>query len=346
MTKKAPITIGEATIAAGTSESVDLVAGQLYTHEPIYMPVHVINGRTDGPVLFVSAAIHGDELNGIEIVRRVLTSKSMKRLRGTLIAVPIVNVLGVVHQSRYLPDRRDLNRCFPGSTSGSLGARMGHLFMNEVVARSTHGIDLHTGSLHRSNLPQVRGKFSNPTVRQMAEAFGAPVMLDSAIRDGSLRDAATERGIPVLLYEAGEALRFDEACIRIGVNGVLNVMRELGMLPARKKKKPVKVFVARSSTWVRAPGSGIFRATTAMGAEVVAGQELGLLSDPFGTKEIPVTSTENGIVIGRSNLPLVHEGEALYHIGRVAKPAEAAANAEQAQEISENSEMFTHTPIV
>ena len=330
---KAPITLGEATVAPGTRETIDLVAGQLYTHEPIYMPVHVINGRLDGPVLFISAAIHGDELNGIEIVRRVLASKALARMRGTLIAVPIVNVFGVVHQSRYLPDRRDLNRCFPGSASGSLGARMAHLFMNEVVARSTHGLDLHTGSLHRSNLPQVRGQFSNATVKRMAEVFGAPVLLDSTIRDGSLRDAATERGIPVLLYEAGEALRFDEPAIRIGVRGVFNVMRSLDMLPSRQRKS-TQAFLARSSTWIRSPGSGIFRASTPLGAEVAKDQQLGLLSDPFGSGELPVTATEKGIVIGRSNLPLVHEGEALYHIGRVSRPAAAAAYAEQVQDLT------------
>ena len=323
--------IGDSEVEPGHEETVDLVAGQLYTHEPIYMPVHVVNGRSDGPILFLAAAIHGDELNGIEIVRRVLASQLLNRLRGALIAVPIVNVLGVVHQSRYLPDRRDLNRCFPGSPSGSLGARIAHLFMNEVVARSTHGVDLHTGALHRSNLPQVRGKLGNRGVKRMAEAFGAPVVLDAAIRDGSLRDAATEYGIPVLLYEAGEALRFDETAIRLGVRGVINVMRSLGMLP-RRAKEPARPFVARSSTWVRAPGSGVFRATTRLGAEVAKGQRLGVLSDPFSPDEWPVKATAKGIVIGRSNLPLVHEGEALYHIARVARPAAAAAHAVQIQE--------------
>ncbi len=325
--------IGGIAVEPGTQETIDLVAGQLYTHEPIYMPVHVLKGKLDGPTMFLSAAIHGDELNGIEIVRRVLASKTLRRLRGTLIAVPIVNVLGVVHQSRYLPDRRDLNRCFPGSASGSLASRMANLFMEEVVAQSTHGIDLHTGALHRSNLPQIRGNLANPKVRKMGNAFGAPVLVDSGIRDGSLRDAATERGIPVLLYEAGEALRFDEAAIRIGVTGVLNVMRLLGMLPPRQKK-PTRPFIARSTTWVRAPGSGVFRANVPLGAEVAKGQKLGMLSDPFGTEEQAVTASAKGIIIGRSNLPLVHEGEAVYHIGRVSRPAAAAAFAEQAQDLT------------
>jgi len=330
--KRPSITIGESSIKPGSRQTVDLIAGQLYTHEPIYMPVHVVNGHADGPVLFICAAIHGDELNGIEIVRRVVASRALARLRGTLIAVPIVNVLGVVHQSRLLPDRRDLNRCFPGSTRGSLAARIAHLFMNEVVARSTHGFDLHTGAMHRENLPQVRGRLGNRAVRRMADAFGAPVVVDSALRDGSLRDAATEHGIPVLVYEAGEALRFSEPAIRIGVRGVFSVMRELAMLPPRAKKV-AKPFVSRSSTWVRSPASGVFRATTPLGAEVANGQQLGVLSDPFGTDEVPVQATAKGIIVGRSNLPLVHEGEALYHIGRVARPAAAAAHAEQVQDL-------------
>lgn len=330
-------------VEPGESHTVDLVAGQLYTHEPVYMPVHVHCGKRPGPVLFLSAAIHGDELNGIEIVRRVLGSRLLRQLRGTLIAVPIVNVLGVVHQSRYLPDRRDLNRCFPGSSRGSLAARMAHLFMQEVVAKSTHGIDLHTGALHRSNLPQVRGRLANRKVRAMADAFRAPVVVDSPIRDGSLRDAATEKGIPVLLYEAGEALRFDETAIRIGVAGVFNVMRHLGLLPARDKA-PVEPFIARSSTWVRAPGSGIFRATTALGAQVAKGETLGIVSDPFGSDESAVVASAKGIIIGRSNLPLVHEGEALYHIARVSRPAAAAARAEKIQEQSETNPMFNQTP--
>ncbi len=337
-----PLVIAGTTVEPATSTTIDLVAGQLYTHEPIYMPIHVHRGRKSGPVLFLSAAIHGDELNGIEIVRRVLASKLLKKLQGTLIAVPIVNVLGVVHQSRYLPDRRDLNRCFPGSSSGSLAARMAHLFMREVVAKSTHGIDLHTAAIHRTNLPQLRCKLSNRKARAMAEAFRAPVIVDSQIRDGSLRDAATERGIPVLLYEAGEALRFDESAIRIGVNGVLNVMRHLDMLP-RRDRPPLKPFIARSSTWVRAPASGIFRATVKLGAEVSKGQKLGIISDPFGSEQKNLIAGAKGIVIGRSVLPLVHEGEALYHIARVARPAAAAARAERMQDLYSDQPPFTQT---
>lgn len=333
MAKRKPITIGGKEFAPGESGRVDLQVGELYTHEPVYMPVHVVHGRREGPTLFACAAIHGDELNGIEIIRRVLALPMTQKLRGTLLAVPVVNVLGVFQQSRYLPDRRDLNRSFPGSAKGSLASRLAHLFIKEIVKHSTHGIDLHTGAIHRSNLPQVRADLQDETTLKLAEAFGAPVAMHAALRPGSLRDTAGELGIPMLLYEAGEALRFDEVAIRVGVKGLISVMRELEMLPARRKsqKAPPKPFLAHSSTWVRAPGSGIFRAQEALGARVKQGQELGSVSDPFGEREEAIVATANGIIIGRSNLPLVHEGEALFHIGRFEKPLAASRQAQAVQ---------------
>jgi deoxyribose-phosphate aldolase len=259
------ITIGNMTVEPGQRTSIDLDMGRLYTHMPTTMPVQVICGRKAGPILFVSAAIHGDELNGVEILRRLLRLPVLKRLRGTLIAVPIVNLHGFIQSSRYLPDRRDLNRVFPGSERGSLASRVAHLFMNEIVYRCTHGIDLHTGAVHRANLPQIRANLDDPETERLARAFGTPVILNAAIRDGSLREAASERDIPVLLYEAGEALRFDEFSIRGGVNGILRVMETLDMLPASRRKPPAEPHIARSSSWVRAPQSGLFRARVALG---------------------------------------------------------------------------------
>lgn len=351
MADREPIEIGGKTFQPGEAGRVDLQAGELYTHEPVYMPVHVIHGRRDGPTLFTCAAIHGDELNGIEIIRRVLDLPMTGRLRGTLLAVPVVNVLGVFQQSRYLPDRRDLNRSFPGSATGSLASRLAYLFMNEIVQHSTHGIDLHTGAIHRSNLPQIRANLEDETTLDLAEAFGAPVSMHAALRPGSLRDAAGELGIPMLLYEAGEALRFDEVAIRVGVKGIISVMRKLQMLPARRKaqKAPATPFLAHSSTWVRAPGSGIFRAQVTLGGRVEKGQTMGSVSDPFGDAERPVVASAGGIVIGRSNLPLVHEGEALFHIGRFEKPKAAArqAHAVQSGDSMEGDPLFDdEMPIV
>ncbi len=306
----------------------------LYTHAPVEMPIQVINGRRDGPRLFITAAIHGDELNGIEIIRRLLNARMMKRLRGSLIAVPIVNVFGVLNQSRYLPDRRDLNRCFPGTEKGSLAARVADLLMTEIVNQCTHGIDLHTGALHRTNLPQIRAAMDDPVTASLAMAFGTPVVLNSNLRDGSLREAAAELGIPTLLYESGEALRFDETCIKVGVRGIINVMRALEMLPplkkTRVKKEPVTI---RSSIWARAPIGGIVRTHIKLGEQVQSGQQLATISDPFGNTETAVISPNSGIIIGRSNLPLVNEGEALFHVAKIPKKADARLVTEAVEEL-------------
>ncbi len=312
------LVIGGVSIVPGSRQSIDLPVAQLHTHTPLTMPVQIIRGKQDGPVLFVSAAIHGDELNGVEIIRRLLQQKSLKRLRGTLIAIPIVNLYGVIHHSRYLPDRRDLNRSFPGSDRGSLASRLANLFMTEIVANCTHGIDFHTGAVHRENLPQIRANMDHEETERLAHAFGVPVMLDSDLRDGSLRQAAADCGIPMLLYEAGQALRFDELSIRAGVHGVIRVMRELGMLaPSRSRKRVViEPLVARSSHWVRAPDSGIFRAFTALGAKVRKGDVLGVVDSPYGDSEEEVLASYSGLVIGRTNLPLINEGDALFHIAR------------------------------
>lgn len=324
-------------IAPGKRATIALPVTKLYTHAPIEIPIHVIRGKQDGPRLFISAAIHGDEINGVEIIRRLLKHAALKRLRGTLVSVPVVNVHGLINHSRYLPDRRDLNRCFPGSERGPLAARLAYLFMKEVVAKCTHGIDLHTGAIHRANLPQIRANLDDEETVRLAMAFSVPVLLNSTMRDGSLREAAAEKGIPMLLYEAGEALRFDEVSIRAGVRGIINVMRELAMLPPSKRKKsePKEPMIARSSSWVRAPSSGIFRPVVALGARVEKEGLLGVIEDPFGEVEQPVHAKHAGIVIGRVNLPLTNEGDALFHIARFGKVDKAEATVEEFRELHE-----------
>lgn len=319
MSSEKTLNINGTAVHPGMRATIDLPAGRLYTHTPMSMPVHVIRGKHDGPCLFVSAAIHGDEINGVEIIRRLLKLSILKKLHGSLIAVPIVNVHGLINHSRYLPDRRDLNRSFPGSEKGSLAARLAHLFMQEIVSQSTHGIDLHTGASHRGNLPQIRANLDDPETEKLARAFDVPVIISSNLPDGSLRVAAAEYGIPMLLYEAGEALRFDEVAIRAGVKGIVNVMRLLNMLPPKKSKTSTKrkePVVARNSSWVRAAESGILRAMIPLGGRVKKGTLLGVVADPFGEQELQVLAPFSGIVIGRTNLPLVNEGDALYHIAQ------------------------------
>lgn len=348
----APVTINGVTVRAGQRETISVPVAKLYTHTNLAMPVHVVNGRGDGPTMFVCAAIHGDELNGVEIIRRLLQHPTLKRLRGALIAIPIVNVHGFLDRSRYLPDRRDLNRSFPGIERGSLAARIANLFMAEIVAQSNYGIDLHTGGLHRTNLPHVRAYLDDEETARLAKAFGTPVMINSDLRDGSLRQAAVEKGVPMLLYEAGEALRFDEVSIRAGVRGVINVMRALKMLPAtgHARKKETRPVEARASSWVRAPESGIFRASVPIGAKVTKDGLLGVVSDSFGDTELEVRAPYEGLVIGRTNLPLVHEGEALFHIARFQQVEAVSARVEAFQEDLQPGELppgeGSETPIV
>ena len=309
-------------IAPGKRGTVEVPVAKLYTHTPLHIPVEVVHGRREGPTLLVCGAIHGDEINGVEIVRRLLRFTGLRYLRGTLIAVPIVNVFGFVQRTRYLPDRRDLNRCFPGSESGSLGARIAYLFRSQIMEAATHIVDLHTGAIHRFNLPQVRAELKNEETARMAHAFGAPIILNASLREGTLRAHADSLGIPVVTYEGGEALRFDEVAIASGVRGIVRVMRALEMLPPERSKKgvrkrlPRRSEVAAASTWVRAEIDGILRPVVKLGQRVNKGQRLALIADPFGEREARVVSTATGIVIGTNNLPLVNEGEAIYHIAR------------------------------
>lgn len=325
MTPRAVFEIGGQSVAPGTRNTIDVPVSTLSDHTPVNLAVHVIHGRRPGPVLFVSAAVHGDEVIGVEIVRRLLKARMLDRLAGTLLAVPIVNSFGFHNHSRYLPDRRDLNRCFPGGPGGSMASRLAHIFMEEVVRRSDVGIDLHSAAIHRINLPQIRLTPDNDRLRHLGEVFGAPVMMQSKLREGSLRMAAEEEGVDVLLYEGGEGLRFDELTVRAGVSGCLRVMHALGMIGVKGvpkvKTKPVQ---AATSRWYRAPVGGVFRAYVTIGDTVEPGTVLGVVSDPMGETDCELHCEEQGIVIGRSNMPAVYEGEALFHIAETPK-AEAAA---------------------
>jgi predicted deacylase len=316
---RAPLSLAGSKIKPGQQTTIQVPVARLYTHTEMTMPVHVIHGHKDGPRLFVSAAIHGDEINGTEIIRRLMQLKRIRKLKGTLLAIPVVNVYGFLQQSRYSPDRRDLNRFFPGSEKGSLTSQLADIFMEEIVANSTHGIDLHAGSNHRTNLPQIRTNVENPNALQMAQAFRVPVIINASMRDGSLRQAVTEKSIPFMLYEAGEALRFDDVAIRAGIRGILSVMEAIGMLrqSRMRKKKGIEPLIADATTWVRAPASGILHMNVPLGARVSQNKKLGVIADPFGSHEEAIESPVSGMVIGRLNLPLVHQGDAVIHIAKI-----------------------------
>lgn len=325
MQRRTAFALGSRHIAPGSRETVDLPVSVLSDHTPITMSVHVIHGRRPGPTMFVTAAIHGDEVIGVEIVRRLLRTPALDRMRGTLIAVPIVNAFGFLNRSRYLPDRRDLNRSFPGSPKGSLASRLADLLMNEVICKSDVGIDLHSAAVHRVNLPQIRISADNAEQLALAEAFGAPLILTARMREGALRQAVSDKGINVLLYEAGEGLRFDELAIRNGVSGILRVMRQLEMIRRKGIGKPrTPSIISERSYWLRAPAGGLLRTFKNVGEQVAAGDVLGVISDPFGEVETEILAAAPGLLFGRAVLPVVNEGDGLFHIARIgdAKSAE------------------------
>jgi predicted deacylase len=303
-------------IAPGKRKRLDIPVGHLATQIPINLPVIVVNGQGAGPKLWLSAAIHGDEINGVEIIRQVLARVRTKYLEGTIIAVPVVNVFGFIEQSRYLPDRRDLNRSFPGSPNGSLASRLAYLFMEEVVKHSTHGIDLHTAGQPRTNMPQVRANLEDEATYNFAQSFGAPLLIHSSHRDGSLRQAAASKGIPVLLYEGGEALRFDGSAIQIGVEGIFRAMAYLQMYPYTSTLIDRNSIEVRETTWVRASRGGVVHLGVCLGERVKKRQSLGMITDAFGEDKVKISSPADGMVIGHVQNPLVNQGDAIVQLAK------------------------------
>lgn len=314
-----PITVGDVTVQPGRKVQIELPFARVVTGATESLPVKVINGRSAGPNVWLSAAIHGDELNGIQIIRRVIKDLDAKSLRGAVIAVPIVNPLGFIVQSRYLPDRRDLNRSFPGSKRGSTASRLAHLFMEQVVEHCSVGIDLHTATNHRINHPQIRADLDDLETLALAREFGAPFSIHARLRDGSLRQAAAEREKKVLLYEAGQPHRFDDEAIETGVVGVMRTLRAMGMIDARLPRvQPTRLI--RRTRWVRARRGGIVDIEVRLGQRVERGQALASISDAFGMRPTQVKASESGWVIAQSLRPLVNSGDPLVHIAAETGP--------------------------
>lgn len=309
-------------VALGETAELRLKVAESYTAEPVTVPVTVVRG-TPGPTLFVTATVHGDELNGVGILRGLLNDADFSGLRGTLIAVPVVNVPGFLNQDRRLPDRRDLNRSFPGSRGGSLTSRLADTLFREVIRRSDFGIDLHTAGGERTNYPQIRADLSNPGVAELAQAFGCPLMVDGAGPEGSLRRVAVEAGVPTVVYEAGSARRFEKPFISVGIAGVLNVLRYLKMMPGEPVSPPLLFAIARTH-WVRAHAGGILDLKVDLGQPLRRGQTISVNTNPFGRERSQLKAPHAGIVLGLTQLPLVHPGDAICHVARL-EPREIEA---------------------
>ncbi|MCR9132063.1 MAG: succinylglutamate desuccinylase/aspartoacylase family protein [bacterium] len=306
------ISINGLDVKLGEHKSFTMNVAKLPTHTNIDLSVQVFRAKKDGPVLLLTGGLHGDETNGIEIIRRMIESKSLQPEIGTVIAIPIVNVYGFIFNERGVPDGKDINRSFPGAKDGSLARLLAYTLMQSILPVVDCGIDFHTGGASRANFPQVRCTFNQPDAKILAKAFGAPVMLHSALIKNSFRMAAHKKGKPIIVYEAGETLRFDEFAISEGIEGTMRVMAHLGMKTLDQEKPTTKMF--KKSMWVRAKKSGLFNATASLGDTVLPKQELGYISEPFGGRKARMLSSQKGTIIGLNNNPIVHKGDAIIHL--------------------------------
>jgi predicted deacylase len=303
-----------AEVAPGTAARLSWAATELFEGVPVSTPVLVVNGRLPGPTLCLTAAVHGDELNGIEMVRRIMHDVSPDKLAGTIIGVPIVNLQGFRRGSRYLPDRRDLNRYFPGNPKGSAASRIAYSFFNEVILHCTALVDLHTGSFERANLPQLRADLRNPDIVTLTQGFGATVILHSSPAAGTLRHAATAAGIPTVTLEAGGPSELELAEVKLGVKGIETLLNTLGMLRKMRLWGDSEPVYYRS-TWVRANRGGILLSDVGLGATVREGDLLGTITDPISNESTRLYSPYSGRVIGMARNQVVMPGFAAFHLG-------------------------------
>ena len=321
-----PFIIAGQSVGPGTACDVAFPITTMATGTSSSLAVRVLNGAKAGPAIFVSAAIHGDEITGTAVIQRLAQMLDPATLAGTVLLVPVANIFGFISHNRYLPDRRDLNRSFPGSAGGSLAGQLAHIFYREVVARCSLGIDIHSAAIHRYNLPQIRIAAGDRRLVELAMAFGAPVIIESPLRDGSLRDLARQKGVDMLLLEAGEALRFDRLSIETGVEGVLRVLAHLGMIEADDGLSAVGVPArANRSVWVRSPRGGVMHAVRTSGDPVRKGDVLAQVTGLFGDAPSAMVSPVDGIIIGHATLPVVHQGDALFHIAAIDHPERIGA---------------------
>lgn len=307
------IKINGESIGLGKDRQINLTVARLPTYTTIDLPVRVIRGNEDGPVLLLSGGLHGDEINGIEIVRRLINDTDALDLkRGTIIAVPLMNVYGFIQNVRGVPDGKDINRSFPGIKGGSLAKLVAYTIMNDIIPLIDYGLDFHTGGASRANYPQIRCVLDSEKNVELANAFAPPVILNSALIDRSFRKAAHRKGKHILVFETGESLRLDEAGIKEAVQGTYRVMKHLGMRDAAPEGH--KPLVYSKSRWVRAQSAGLFNPRVKLGEIIKKRQQIGRITDPFGNASFKVISKIDGQIIGLNNNPVVHKGDALMHV--------------------------------
>ena len=303
-------------IPPGTSRELNLSFAKLHTNTPIDVPVFIERSLYAGPTVLFTAGIHGDEVNGIEIVRQLLSKGINKPKTGTTICIPIINIFGFLQKVREFPDGRDLNRSFPGSKTGSLAARVAYKIMKHIIPHVDYCLDFHTGGLSRFNAPHVRIEKGNPELKKIAEVFNAPFILESKNLKKSFRNACRNKGVPMLLFEGGKSNSIDSVVSNTGVNGSKRVLAHLGMLSSKfKVSSPRKNSVTiTKSTWVRAQASGMFKSAVKVGSLVSRREVIGHITDPYGKVHYWIKAAHNGFVFNVNEAPLVYQGDALFHI--------------------------------
>ena len=321
MTAKDTFKLAGREIALGEVADVEIEVSESYSGIPIKLPVRIIRARFKGPAVFITAAIHGDELNGTGIVREIITEEPFELRRGTLVLVPVVNLLGFERHSRYLPDRRDLNRCFPGSRRGTPASRLAGKIFRGIVSQCDYGIDLHSAAIRRTNFPNVRAKLRDPEVRRMATAFGCEIVVDNPGPEGSFRRAACDAGCPTIVLEAGEVWKIESAVVELGVRGIRNVLTELDMVDGEIERPSYQAQVRRTK-WVRADLGGILQFHVAPGEVVEEGQPLATNTSLLGAENRVLTSPADGLILGMTTLPAVSPGDPVCHIAMPRKKIE------------------------
>lgn len=307
------IKINSSKIGLGETVNLNLNIARLPTHTVIDLPVKIVRAASDGPVLLLTGGLHGDEINGIEIIRRILSHNLNILEKGTIIAVPLVNIYGFIQNVRGVPDGKDINRSFPGKKTGSLANLVAYTLMTEIIPHINFGIDFHTGGASRANYPQLRCTFDIEKNVELANAFCPPVIMHASLIEKSFRKAAFKKKKHILVYETGESLRFDEFGINLGVQGTLRMMKHLGMIKnAPEPESETQIF--ESSSWVRARYAGLFKPKIELGEMVEKRQLLGWITDPFGQENFKIISNRTGKIIGLNNNPIVHKGDALMHL--------------------------------
>lgn len=300
-------------IEKGKSYQLSLNIAKLHTRTAFNVPVIIERGKKDGPIVLLNAGVHGDELNGVEIVRRIIEKKLNKPLRGTIICIPVLNIFGFINLSRKFPDERDLNRSFPGSKNGSLASQFAHQFTTKIAPHIDYMIDFHTGGAGRDNAPQIRCDSKDKKTLELAEVFGTDFILHSKLLAKSLRSTLTKMGKTVLLFEGGKSLNFDENIINHGVEGATRVLNHLGVINEKVNPGVTSTTITKSK-WIRAPYSGLLHVDVENGTKVEKKDIIGYISDPYGSFKKKITAPNNGYIFCVNTTPVVNKGDAVFHI--------------------------------